>query len=64
MARVKYIRLDVHRDTISVDVVDQNWRLVIQSVITTHSHRLDGGIRDSGAAAKTNHKPQFESLAL
>jgi hypothetical protein len=33
MDSVKYIGLDVHRDTISVAVVDQGGRLVMQSVI-------------------------------
>jgi hypothetical protein len=35
MDSVKYIGLNVHRDTISVAVVDQSGRLVMQSVIPT-----------------------------
>jgi len=37
MDSVKYIGLDVHRDTISVAVVDQGGRLVMQSVIPTQA---------------------------
>jgi hypothetical protein len=56
MDSVKYIGLDVHRDTISVAVLDQNGRLVMQSVIPTRASAiLDcvGGIQGSlpGATA-------------
>src|SRR5712664_3648047 len=50
MDSVKYIGLDVHRDTISVAVVDQGGRLVMQSVIPTQASAiLDcvGGIQGS-----------------
>jgi hypothetical protein len=50
MDSVKYIGLDVHRDTISVAVVDQGGRLVMHSVIPTQASAiLDcvGGIQGS-----------------
>ena len=40
MDSVKYIGLDVHRDTISVAVVDQSGRLVMQSVIPTQASAI------------------------
>jgi predicted NBD/HSP70 family sugar kinase len=50
MDSVKYIGLDVHRDTISVAVVDQSGRLVMQSVIPTQAPAIVdcvGGIQGS-----------------
>jgi len=40
MDSVKYIGLDVHRDTISMAVVDQSGRLVMQSVIPTQASAI------------------------
>jgi transposase len=40
MDSVKYIGLDVHRDTISVAVVDQSGRLVMRSVIPTQASAI------------------------
>jgi transposase len=40
MDSVKYIGLDVHRDTISVAVVDQSGRLVMHSVIPTQASAI------------------------
>src|SRR5208337_392128 len=37
MDSIKYIGLDVHRDTISVTVLNAEGKLVMQSVIATHA---------------------------
>jgi len=40
MDSIKYIGLDVHRDTISVAVLNADGKLVMQSVIATHASAL------------------------
>jgi len=48
MNSLRYVGLDVHRDTISVAVLDENGRLIMQSVVATRAAAiLDfiGGIR-------------------
>jgi transposase len=50
MDSLKYVGLDVHRDTISVAVLDEDGKLVMQSVLATHAAAiLDfvGGLRGS-----------------
>jgi transposase len=37
MESVKYVGLDVHRDTISAAVLDQNGKLVMQLILATHA---------------------------
>src|ERR1035438_4577434 len=37
MDSIKYVGLDVHRDTISVAVLNADGKLVMQSVIATHA---------------------------
>jgi transposase len=40
MSSIKYVGLDVHRDTISVAVLSAEGKLVMQSVIATHSSAI------------------------
>ncbi len=40
MDSIKYIGLDVHRDTISVAVLDAEGKLVMQSVIATRASTI------------------------
>jgi hypothetical protein len=40
MNGVKYVGLDVHRDTISVAVLDQSGRLIMQSVLATRASAI------------------------
>jgi transposase len=50
MESLKYVGLDVHRDTISVAVLEQSGKLVMQSVLATHAAALldfVGGLRGS-----------------
>jgi hypothetical protein len=50
MDKIKYIGLDVHRDTISAAVLNESGRLVQQSVLMTRAAAiLDfiGGVRGS-----------------
>ena len=52
MNSVRYIGLDVHRDTISVAVLNESGRLIQQSVLTTRAAAiLDfiGGVRGTAA---------------
>jgi len=37
MNSVRYVGLDVHRDTISVAVLDESGRLIMQSVLATRA---------------------------
>lgn len=48
MQSVKYVGLDVHRDTVSVAVLDEEGKLVMQSILATHAGSLldfVGGLR-------------------
>jgi transposase len=48
MESLKYIGLDVHRDTISVAVLEESGKLVMQSILATHAAALldfVGGLR-------------------
>jgi transposase len=48
MESVKYVGLDVHRDTISVAVLDEDGKLLMQSILATHAAALldfVGGLR-------------------
>ena len=40
MDSIKYIGLDVHRDTISVAVLNADGKLVMQSVVATHASAI------------------------
>ena len=40
MESVKYVGLDVHRDTISVAVLEESGKLVMQSILATHAAAL------------------------
>ena len=40
MNSIKYVGLDVHRDTISVAVLNAEGKLVMQSVIATHASAI------------------------
>lgn len=40
MESLKYVGLDVDRDTISVAVLDQDGKLVMQSILATHAAAL------------------------
>src|SRR5258707_11823305 len=40
MDSLKYVGLDVHRDTISVAVLDEGGKLVMQSIVATHAAAL------------------------
>src|SRR5216684_7979161 len=50
MESVKYVGLDVHRDTISVVVLDEDGKMVMQTILATHAAALldfVGGLRGS-----------------
>jgi transposase len=50
MESVKYVGLDVHRDTISVVVLEESGRIVMQTILATHAAALldfVGGLRGS-----------------
>jgi transposase len=50
MDSLKYVGLDVHRDTISVVVLDESGKLVMQTILATHAAALldfVGGLRGS-----------------
>jgi len=40
MDSVRYIGLDVHRDTVSAAVLDQRGKLVMQSVVVTRANAI------------------------
>jgi len=45
MESLKYVGLDVHRDTISVAVLEENGKLVMQSILATHAAALVDFVR-------------------
>ena len=58
MDKIKYIGLDVHRDTISAAVLNESGRLLQQSVLMTRTAAiLDfiGGVRGSLHAVSYTH---------
>ncbi len=59
MDSIKYVGLDVHRDTISVAVLNAEGKLVMQSVIATHAAAildfLHGSARDVARDLRRRH---------
>ena len=49
MNSVRYVGLDVHRDTISVAVLDESGRLITQSVLATRAAAILDFIQGYGA---------------
>ena len=64
MQSLKYIGLDVHRDTISAAVLDGDGKLIMQSILATHAAAILDFVRGLGGTVHVTFEEGTHSAWL